>query len=104
MTKEKDIQRDILYYLELKKVFHYRQNTGALATPTGGFIRYGTTGAPDIVCVIQGKYVGLEIKRPGGRLSPGQERFAEQLKKAGGDYHVVTSLDDIFQLLKTYAL
>ena len=102
MVSEKNIQNAIIIYLEYKKIFHYRQNTGALATPTGGFIRYGTTGAPDIVCVIAGKYVGLEVKKPGGKLSAGQKLFSEKLKNAGGDYHVVCSIDDAIEVIKSY--
>lgn len=96
--KEKDIQNAIVEWLEWKKIFHYRNNTGAFVRPgTSSFYRFGVPGAPDIVCVISGLFVGIEVKRPGGRLSPLQEDFGKRLTKAGGIYIVATSIEDVEQ-------
>jgi hypothetical protein len=95
MALERDIQRQILDYLALKRVFHYRQNSGALKTEAGGFVRFGTAGSPDIVCVIAGQYVGIEVKNNKGRLSPLQESFAAGLQAAGGKYLVARCLEDV---------
>ena len=64
-------------------------------TPRGGFYRAGTPGSPDVVCVIEGKFVGLEIKSQDGELNPNQEEFRRRLIQAGGSYHVVRALDDV---------
>jgi hypothetical protein len=55
-VKESEIQRQILSYLALKRIFHYRQNSGAFVFPETGthkrrFFKAGVLGAPDIVCV-----------------------------------------------------
>ena len=93
--KETDIQRAILEYLALRKVFHWRNNSGAYKTATGGFIRYGTLGSPDIMCCVNGNLVGLEVKQPGGRQSDHQKAFEAGLLAAGGRYHVVHSIDEV---------
>lgn len=85
-------------YLSLKKVFFYRNNSGAYVTASGGFVRYGTPGSPDVVCVKDGKYIGLEMKMGSGRQSPNQKDFQKRLEAAGGIYHIIRSLDDIIAL------
>jgi hypothetical protein len=40
------------------------QNSGAFDNGKGGFYRFGALGAPDIICVIAGQYVGIEVKAP----------------------------------------
>lgn len=92
--KEADIQRTILDWLAAKRIFHYRQNTGAVKTEDR-FFRFGTPGAPDIVAVIGGRYVGIEVKRRGGMQTPGQREFEGRLNTAGGLYVLARSLEDV---------
>ena len=97
--KEKDIQDSICAYLSLKKLFFWRQNVNPIYNPKSGSYRkmpkYSLTGVPDIILIKDGKFWGLEVKRPKGKQSPNQVEFEERCKKAGGEYHVVTSLEDI---------
>jgi len=68
--KESNVQRQILDYLALKHVFHYRNNSGAFQRDDGHFYRFGALGSPDIICVVDGRYVGIEIKqRRAGRAT-----------------------------------
>jgi hypothetical protein len=57
-VKESEIQNQILDYLALKRIFHYRTTSGAFKRDDGRFYRLGATGSPDIICVIAGQYVG----------------------------------------------
>lgn len=100
--KEKDVQRAILDYLELRGEFYYRNNTGAFVFPATDhsarrFIRASTKGAPDIVVVRDGKYIGVEVKGTDGRQSEDQMDFARRLIKAGGEYILAHSLDGFIQ-------
>jgi hypothetical protein len=52
-------------------------------------------GTPDIICCIDGDFVGLEVKGPKGDLSDSQKEFQRNIEKAGGRYHVVRSIDDV---------
>jgi penicillin-binding protein-related factor A (putative recombinase) len=99
---EKSLQKAILDYLTLKKVFHYRNNSGAFRTEKGGFYRFGAVGSPDIVCVIKGQYVALEIKGTYGKQSLGQKKFQEDLEKAGGSYFLIRCFEDFVEMLGRY--
>jgi hypothetical protein len=92
---EKDIQKAIIEYLGYKKVFFYRNNSGAFKRDDGHFYRFGAVGSPDIVCVITGQYVGIEVKAPKGRQSDNQKEFQRQLEAAGGRYILAYSVDDV---------
>jgi hypothetical protein len=91
---EHDIQGQILEYLSLKRVFHYRQNSGGFKKGTH-FVKFGAPGAPDIVCVIGGIYVGIEVKGYRGEQSRRQKDFQSSLEHAGGRYYLVRSLDEL---------
>jgi len=98
--KESEIQRTILDYLTLKRIFHYRNNSGAFvmpetATHSRRFFRAGVVGAPDIVCVVKGQFVGIEVKAPKGRQNDNQKEFQRQLEAAGGLYILAYSLEDV---------
>ena len=34
---------------------------------------YGTSGVPDIICCYRGRFIGMECKLPGGRLTEMQK-------------------------------
>jgi hypothetical protein len=92
--RENDIQKAILDYLTLRGIFHYKQNTaGIYKQSTGSYIPSPSIGAPDIVCVIKGRYVGIEVKTPDGRQSAHQKAFHESLSAAGGVYILARSMD-----------
>jgi len=93
-STEKSTQAALIQWLEYKKIFHWRNNTGAFKTERGGFIKFGAVGSPDIVCIINGQYVGVECKDVKGVLSPNQKIFKEKLEKAGGIYLVARSVTD----------
>ncbi len=107
-VSESDIQRTILDYLTVKKIFHYRNNSGAMlgsytskrsGKKKNWFMRFGALGSPDIVCVIGGQYIGIEVKGPEGKQSEHQKEFQENLKKAGGRYILARSLEDVIDVL-----
>ena len=100
ISTEKTTQAAILQYLDLRGVFHYRQNSGGMPTRGGGFIRFGTPGAPDIVCVMQGRYIGIEVKDIKGRLSDNQKRFQESLEAAGGIYLIARDVDEVIKYIE----
>jgi hypothetical protein len=93
--KESYVQRQILDYLALKGIFHYRNNSGAFKRDDGHFYRFGALGSPDIICVIAGQYVGIEVKAPKGKQSEHQKVFQDALEQAGGKYLLAHSLDDV---------
>ena len=87
---ENDIKRQVKNYLDVKGFFHFHilQGLGAFR------------GIPDMIAVRKGRVIFLEIKKPGGKLSEHQQRFKETIRGAGGEYHVVRSLEDIMKILE----
>jgi predicted LPLAT superfamily acyltransferase len=98
-VKEAPIQRAILDYLTLKRIFHYRNNSGAFVDSQKHFYRFGALGSPDIICVIKGQFVGIEVKTLKGKQSDHQKEFQERLEAAGGRYLLARSLDDVMKCL-----
>lgn len=100
---EHDIQRTILSYLEVHRIFHYRQNTGGfhkdyqnkIGETKKNFVKFGAKGAPDIVCVVNGRYVGIEVKGPKGKQTDDQLNFSDSLRAAGGYYILARSVEEV---------
>ena len=98
---EKHIQKAILDYLAFKKIFHYRQNSGAFKTESGGYMRTASvSGLPDIVAIKDGLYIGLEVKTATGKQSKEQREIQNRITAAGGLYLVVRSLDDVRKIFE----
>ena len=100
---EKQIQAIILDYLRLRKVFCWRQSSGAFKTEAGGFYHIGVVGAPDIFAVKKtalgnlmcGQVYGIEVKSEKGVLSDNQKNFQLDFEKAGGIYIIARSIEDV---------
>lgn len=93
--KESEVQRQILDYLALERIFHYRNNSGAFVDSDKHFYRFGTLGSPGIICVIDGQFVGIEVKAPKGKQSDHQKEFQRRLEEVGGRYFIAHSLEDV---------
>ena len=61
---------------------------------------YGTNGVPDIICCYKGRFLGLECKLPGGRLTELQKRAIEQINRAGGFACRVESVEDVKRVIE----
>ena len=84
---EKDIVAAIKRYLTTlgDDVFFWKEHGGP----------YGVSGVPDIICCYRGRFLGLEAKLPGGRLTALQKRALERINRAGGIARRVESVDDV---------
>ena len=60
---------------------------------------YGTNGVPDIICCYKGRFLGLECKLPGGRLTELQKRAIEQINRAGGFACRMESVEDVKRVI-----
>lgn len=101
MLTEHEIQRQIIDWLRLRHIFFWRNNTGAFSGTYKGkkrFVRFGTPGAPDIFAVVQGRIIGIEVKRPGEQATLEQAAFGTVLEAAGGIWFIARSLDDVIEV------
>jgi hypothetical protein len=56
-------------------------------------------GAPDLVFLIDGRFHGLELKTLTGVQSESQKRFADEIRLAGGRYHLCHGLEETARCL-----
>lgn len=104
-STEKETQKACLDYLVASRIFHYRNNSGAMVSEYKGkkrFMRFGANGSPDIIVVFKGQYIGFEIKDKAGEQSDSQIKFQESLEKAGGAYHLIRSIDEFLKIMMKY--
>jgi len=115
-NRESDILSACLQWLTLHRVFHWRQNQGAIPLPNGGFRKFvGLKGLPDILAIIPQEYrvageqpkrlavfCGIEVKRQGEKPRPEQRLFLEQLNAMGGIGICVHSVTELAELLSPY--
>ena len=106
-STEKATQTAILGWLQSKKIFCYRQNSFVAKNAyTGAPLRAGTPGAPDIIAVVRGVYVGIEVKdiKPSAKLNENQEKFKARLEIAGGVWITARRLEDVTEELERLGL
>jgi hypothetical protein len=78
-------------------VFLWRNNTGMFQTLDGRPTRAGLcVGSSDLIGIVapMGKFLALEVKRPGEKASEQQQKFLEVVRMAGGIAAVVTSVEE----------
>ncbi|MEA5015022.1 MAG: VRR-NUC domain-containing protein [Candidatus Limiplasma sp.] len=88
---ERDLAAAIKRYLASlgSDVFYFKEHGGP----------YGTAGVPDIICCYKGRFLGLEAKLPGRKLSELQRRAIAKILRAGGLAGRVESVEDIRALI-----
>lgn len=64
--------------------------------------KFSQSGASDILCCINGRFVALEVKTATGKVTPLQWLFIDQVKAAGGVAAVVRSVEDVKVVLANF--
>ena len=107
MTNEHEIQKAITDYLDLTRVCYF-------AVPNGGQRHVVVAkklkaegvkaGVPDLAIVHDGKYYGIEIKTPKGRLSDKQKTMITLLENNGASVGVVRDVPETIELLREWGI
>ena len=87
---ESDITKSIREWLKLRGIFHWKVFQSLGATP----------GIPDIICVVNGLFVGIEVKTENGKLSEKQEEFKNNVTREGGVYLVARCTQDVIDFFE----
>ena len=89
---ERDVVAAIKRYLASlgSDVFFWKEHGGP----------YGTSGVPDIICCYKGRFLGLEVKLPTGRLTELQKRAIRKINQAGGIACRVESVEDVKRVIE----
>lgn len=72
--KEKTLENKIKNYIKI-------QGGWVVKFFANGYTR---RGIPDLLICFKGRFIAIEVKSSGGRLSPLQKNELEEIKKAGG--------------------
>lgn len=96
-NRETDIHNRTL--AALTKAFHphgifWRQNSGRVQTADGRWVLLGPPGIADIVGLVLGQAVFVEVKTASGRQRPAQAAFQHAVEKAGGLYIIARSPEE----------
>lgn len=102
-TPEGKIQLEIIKFLRAERVFCWRNEPLTYNHKLGIYVSspYVMKGTPDIISIINGQFVGWEVKTPKGSQSADQKLFEKRTIQNGGAYFVVRSVDDARNVLKT---
>lgn len=93
---ERDFQRSACQYLSLA-LRPYGAWVGAIPGGDGkmtlapGYVR----GSPDLLCILRGRAVLIELKTKKGVVKKHQEAVHADLENAGADVFVARSMDDL---------
>ena len=95
-TAETNISNAIMVALSAAGHLVWRNNTGILPGPNGRPVKFGLCpGSSDIVGICaDGKFLGIEVKTPVGRVSPAQSAFIAAVRRHGGRAGVARSVAD----------
>jgi hypothetical protein len=64
-------------------------------------MRFGKKGSSDILGILPGgRFLAIEVKAKGGRVSPEQRNFLEQVRGLGGVAIIAYSFKDIDEVLR----
>jgi len=103
MKPESSIQKEILEYLtklqhNKKKCYVVRVNAG-FATIGYRVVKLAPAGCPDILLCYDSRFIGLEVKKKGGKQSEDQKTAQKFIEAAGGEYYIVRSLKKVKETL-----
>lgn len=89
--EEKKVENKIKKYLDSLGAYYLKVHGSA----------YQPAGVPDVLASINGKFVGIEVKKPvGGVVSDLQKHHILKIKNSGGIAFVARSVDDVKRELK----
>jgi len=83
MTPEGKLTRKIKLHLKKKKVWHLKVHGGPMQM----------AGVPDLLLCVKGKFVALELKAPGKKVTRLQQHQMERIKDSGGLAYVIDDFD-----------
>ena len=87
--QEKELQHQVWNYLSLKGIYFESDRIDKRTS--------GKKGRADFRCCIEGMWLSLECKAEGQTLSKEQAAEAARLRKSGGRFAIVFSLNDAIE-------
>lgn len=95
----KEIPKESYYQTKIIKYLRANYPQALIWKAAAG--AYSYCGIPDICMVYGGRYFGLEVKRPFvGKISPIQLQTIRKIREAGGIAGIVTSIEEVKELIQ----
>lgn len=91
---EKTIENEIKGYLDTIGAWHIKTHGNM----------FSKAGTPDLIACINGRFVAIEVKQPGGVVSALQKAHIKLIEQAGGVAFVSYSLEETKRDLKKFNL
>lgn len=82
------------------KIMNYITSIGGLPVKFNNIGIYAKAGVSDILACVKGRFVAIEVKKPGGRPSQLQLQFIDAINKIGGIAFIADNLDIVKDKLK----
>lgn len=81
----------------------WRNNIGHAVMRHGARVTFGVggPGGADLIGLFKGRFVAIEIKTPAGRQSPEQKQYEALVRRLGGEYAILRSVDEALSWLET---
>jgi hypothetical protein len=89
-TPEGMLKASIRQLLDVCGIFYYNAWGGPMSPK----------GVPDLICCQNGRFIGIEVKTPAGKVSGDQEEFIRRINEAGGLGFIARSLEDVLDTLQ----
>jgi Holliday junction resolvase len=89
MTPEKKVKQRAVAQLKAMGAYYFYPATGG----------YGSSGVPDIVCCLNGRFIGIECKAGKGKTTALQDKNLHEIREAGGTALIVNE-ENVDQLTK----
>lgn len=97
---EKFLQNQIIEWLNANTDGMFWQNDSIGIRGRKRQNRYRPNGIADVLGVLDGQSIAIEVKTPKGKILQSQIVFAEKFRRSGGLYYVVRSFEDLSELVK----
>ncbi len=103
-VKEKAIENEIMNFLRAIGIFCWKNDSVGIFDPVKKVYRSNQNqnrikGVSDILGIIDGKFVAIEVKSETGKLRPEQKVFIQEIVSNGGVAFVARSLKEAAQTL-----
>ncbi|MDR1218977.1 MAG: VRR-NUC domain-containing protein [Treponema sp.] len=101
-VREADVLRAVSQWLALKRIPHWRQNSGALKNAHGQLVRFGKKDSADFTGIDPktGRRLEIECKAPGEKLRESQRQFLDMINRCCGVGVCVHSVEELEERLK----
>ena len=102
---ETEIVKAILDYLRALGFWAERRNSRVLLLPGKGGrlrpVRFGVKGGSDIIAIgLQGRFMAIEVKRPGREATMDQDVYLREIRMHGGLGFLATCVQDVADALE----